>query len=202
MKATVRNLLAFAVVLWAGVVAGADPNLKLVSEPGKIVLVADVPAGSVADVKTIGSPPSFTVVIAVYDGKKISIATIPVTIGSGLPHPPPDNPLTGFALTFSGWVNELVPADCRVASAQRLAASCDSLVASIGAGAVKTVPEVLAASKEGNQRALGADYDKWNAVREKLRVYCNDLQKAGKLNTIDDCKNLFADMAKGLKAVK
>jgi hypothetical protein len=199
MKRTFFRVAFLCLALSVSAMA-ADVPLRVVAEAGKVTLVPDVPSGTPVELKVVGNPPTFTVVIATYQGGKLSLSIVPVTIGGAQPVIPVE-PLTGTALLVQQWSAD-VPADVRVPSALRLAASFESLAAKIGAGVLKTPKEIVTEAQASNKEALAADRDKWSGVMEKLRVHLNAEAAAGRLSSSEQHRLLFMDIAKGLRRVQ
>jgi hypothetical protein len=121
------------------------------------------------------------------------------------PEPTPD-PLSGLALLVNQWAGESVPSAGRAAIAARLADTFRNEAAKIGKDLAYKAPadiaKLVAATKDANTIVLGTERDKWAAWLEKLRVYLNAEASAGRLTTIEQHKDAWLAIEKGLRKVQ
>ncbi len=135
---------------------------------------------------------------------------VEVADSNPLPPPlPPDNKLPDgrYGLVRSTYqsVVDSVPVEARP-SAKDLARSFRRMVeviSSMQAAGAPVVPvQLLAQTRAQNGEALGPNRDKWIGWAKHLEVQLTALNKDGRLLTADSYKEVFAEIATGLEAVK
>jgi hypothetical protein len=83
--------------------------------------------------------------------------------------------------------------------AVKLAESFESIAAQISAGDLQTAIEITGATAEVNRRALGEALPKWLPVLRELQAAMKNLATEGKLSTPDQHRDLWSDIAQGLR---
>ena len=124
------------------------------------------------------------------------------TPGPG-PAPSPVLPDGKFKLAAKAlqWSSSVTSAS-KVAEAKALAGALEGTVAAANAGALKTIDEFLASSRDSNRQALGSAAEAWKPWFTSLKAECESLYSAGMLSTLEDNKTAFTELAAGLRSVK
>lgn len=129
-----------------------------------------------------------------------------------LPAPPdpkpgpvnPDLPAGPLGLIKSSYEWTSVVDAKFIAQAKPLASSFRATAAQIAAGTLTKPADILAASKTSNNTALGSPdaINAWKPWAVKLQEALTKLNTDKKLNTSEDYKEAFNEIAQGLEAVK
>jgi len=119
------------------------------------------------------------------------------------PNPSPVLPDGKFKLASKAaiWSSTITSAN-KAAEAAALAGALEGTVAAANAGAIKTIDEFLSAGRDANRQALGTSSELWKPWFTSLKIECEALYSAGLLNSLDDNKTAFTELAMGLRSVR
>lgn len=119
------------------------------------------------------------------------------------PNPSPVLPDGRFKLASKAviWSSTITSAN-KTAEAAALAGALEGTVAAANAGAIKTIDDFLSAGRDANRQALGTSSELWKPWFISLKNECDALYSAGSLNSLDDNKTAFIELAMGLRSVK
>jgi hypothetical protein len=146
------------------------------------------------------------IVACAYKGT-VDVTTHVVTIVGPDPQPDPDDPdeypvvpkpAEGASLV------EWMPYWCSQAKrpkdeTMRLAASFESVAATISAGVNTTPQEIIAATGDANRQALGASMQAWMPVLQNLQAVLKTRAEVGTLTTADQHAEAWREIAEGLR---
>jgi hypothetical protein len=149
-------------------------------------------------------PGDYMFIVACSNGGSVDVATCIVTITGNAPAPPdsvvPVVPDPGAGATLT----QTLPYWCSQQKrpqkeALQLAASFDSVAASISAG-VNTDPRaIVELTAQTNRQALGASMDDWLPVLQRLQQELKLRAESGTLRTAEDHAQTWREIAQGLK---
>lgn len=215
--------LRIAAVLLLATVSAAAQDFTTLPESGKLLgyVAAKEPGGWI-----VFGPGGFTVVqpvvleggkaiiwqgdageyAAVYfpsgaPGAIIQPIVTRVVLGKVTPPPPPTPPLTPLAAQVRDWATKLVPPESRV-KCESVAQSLDSISAQMAARSLTEPAQIIAATRDANQAAVGELREAWLPFFEEVRKYLNTEAAAGRLATLAQHQAIWKDLAAGLRAVK
>lgn len=156
-------------------------------------------------------PGSYMFIVAcAYDGS-VDVATHTVVIeGQTDPVDPEDpvDPDDGYPVVdrpimgddLSDWTPYWCSINkCEKEDAAKLAESFESIAAQVAAGVLQTANDITAATAEANRQALGESLPEWLPVLRELQTAMKNLAAEGKLATPDQHRDLWVDIAQGLR---
>jgi len=207
VQLTVSNAAPEAAVLWdvypednVDIREFADGLLIFTAPPGdykiKLRLISGRQVDTLRTVVTIkGTPPA--------PGPNPGPNPTPNPGPGPGPNPSPVLPDGKFKLASKAvlWSSTITSAN-KAAEAAALAGALEGTVAAANAGAIKTIDEFLAAGRDANRQALSTSSELWKPWFTNLKNECETLYSAGLLNTLEDNKTAFAELAIGLRSVK
>jgi len=127
--------------------------------------------------------------------------TLRVTNEGGVgPSPTPVNPATGLAGKVYEWSKAITSAN-KKAEAGKLAESFSNIAKQIQDGQLITADQIVAATKSGNQAALGNALQSWVPFLEQLQKEMKTQAEAGLLVTPEQHAIMWRQIAEGLMNV-
>lgn len=205
VQLTVSNAAAEAAVLWD---VYPEDNVDI-REFADGLLIFTAPPGD------------YKIKLRLINGKQVDTLRAVVTIKGTNPAPGPapgPNPGPGpapgpapspvlpdgkFKLAAKAlqWSSSVTSAS-KAVEAKALAGALEGTIAAANAGAIKTIDEFLASSRDSNRQALGSAAEAWKPWFTSLKTECESLYSAGMLSTLEDNKTAFTELAAGLRSVK
>ena len=127
------------------------------------------------------------------------------------PTPTPTPPLVDGKYKLATAVNQLVlskvtlPVDQRAKAAQAMSQSMKSIAASINAGQLKSVADVLKQTKLSNNNALksvGVDPTSWDAFSLELKRLLTSLSSSQQMVSLADVQEAWTEISSGLASIQ
>jgi len=153
-------------------------------------------------------PGEYMFIVACAYKDTVDVTTHVVTIIGPDPQPDPDGPDDEYPVvpkpaegaSFVEWM----PYWCSQAKrpkdeTMRLAASFESVAATISAGVNTTPQEIIAATGEANRQVLGASMQAWMPVLQNLQAELKTRAEVGTLTTAEQHAETWREIAEGLR---
>lgn len=109
-------------------------------------------------------------------------------------------PATDLSSKVASWVESLPVSETRDAEADRLAGSFETIASLIDAGSFAAPKDVLVATKQANQDALGAAKDVWTPFFVSLQAELAQMSSNGRLTEPASYAPAWREIAAGLRA--
>lgn len=193
-------LLSLAIAVTAP--AKADSVIVQIASPDASGTSTKVNQSELIALVGTGKPGTYTFLLITPTASGIALreCTVTVTDKAGTPQTPtePQPPTFVSRYGLEKLVREWMPAESAQTDAKRLSLAYATTLVQIEKGKIKTVEELQNYQRETNRILLGDKATAWTTWGMSLGTELQRLKTAGSLDTLDDHKQAWMEIARGL----
>lgn len=180
---------------------GSGFDLRIIPEPPTVRVFNE---GRIITAATGDKPTEYLFIFSCACGDKSDLQTKVIRVEQKEePKVEPDKPEPkpepkGLVSKVVGWCSE-VQSPAAQSDAMKLHQVFNTLASSIESGVFSDVAQIMDATKEANDRALGNNKEHWTTFLDRLGDELGTLFETGKLPTIESHAKVWAEVAQGLQ---
>jgi len=183
---------------------GTGFDLRIIPSPPTVRVFNE---GRIITAATGDAPTEYLFIFSCALGDKSDIQTKVIRVETkepptppAPPEPPVEPPVkpTSLASKVIGWCSDVKSPSAK-SDAIKLQQVFNTLATSIRSGAFSDVVQIMDATKEANDRALGVNKDHWRPFLTHLSGELGALFDAGRLPTIESHAEVWTEVANGLQ---